>query len=137
MPKAPEAMKKPAPQTHRFFERAAGVDIFLPNMEEAAALTGETEAEAALRVLQRHFPIVALKRGGEGAILAADGRTIHLPSPRVEVIDTTGAGDAFNAGFLHAWLAGMGFEACLAAAIEAGTSSVQASGGTGSLSRAS
>lgn len=121
----------------KFFERAAGVDIFLPNMEEAAALTGETEAGAALAVLRRHFPIVALKRGGEGAMLAADGETIHLPSPRVEVIDTTGAGDAFNAGFIHAWLAGTGLEACLAGAIDAGTRSVQASGGTGSLSRAS
>ena len=88
-------------------------------------------------MLRRHFPIVALKRGGEGAIVAADGATIHLPSARVEVIDTTGAGDAFNAGFLHTWLAGMGLEACLAAAIEAGTRSVQASGGTGSLRSAS
>lgn len=120
-----------------FFERAAGTDIFLPNMEEAEALTGETDPHAALAVLRRHFPIVALKRGGEGAIVAADGATIHLPSARVEVIDTTGAGDAFNAGFLHAWLAGKDIEACLAAAIEAGTRSVQASGGTGSLRSAS
>src|SRR5690606_508114 len=96
-----------------FFERAAGTDIFLPNMEEAEALTGETDPHAALAVLRRHFPIVALKRGGEGAIVAADGATIQLPSARVEVIDTTGAGDAFNAGFLHAWLAGKDIEACL------------------------
>lgn len=120
-----------------FFERAAGADIFLPNMEEAEALTGEADPQAALAVLQRHFPVVALKCGGEGAILARDDRTIHLPSARVEVIDTTGAGDAFNAGFIHAWLAGTDLEACLAAAIDAGTRSVQASGGTGSLSRAS
>jgi sugar/nucleoside kinase (ribokinase family) len=53
------------------------------------------------------------------------------------VVDTTGAGDAFNAGFIHAWLSGTGFDDCLAAAIDAGTRSVQASGGTGSLRSAS
>ena len=120
-----------------FFERSAGADIFLPNMEEATALTGKDQPEAALAILRERFPIVALKCGGDGAILAAEGRTIHLPSPRVEVVDTTGAGDAFNAGFIHAWLSGTGFDDCLAAAIDAGTRSVQASGGTGSLRSAS
>lgn len=119
-----------------FFERAAGVDIFLPNMEEAEALTGEADPEAALAVLRRHFPIVALKRGGEGAILAAGSETIQLQSPTVSVVDTTGAGDAFNAGFIHAWLNGVDTSAALAAAIDAGTRSVQASGGTGSIRRA-
>lgn len=120
-----------------FFERASGTDVFLPNMEEAEALTGETDPAAALTVLQRHFPVVALKRGGEGAILAAGGTVIDLPSPRVEVVDTTGAGDAFNAGFIHAWLNGADNRTALVAAIDAGTRSVQASGGTGSISRAS
>jgi len=62
---------------------------------------------------------------------------IDLPSPRVEVVDTTGAGDAFNAGFIHAWLNGGDNRTALVAAIDAGTRSVQASGGTGSISRAS
>ena len=116
-----------------FFDRAAGAEIFLPNMEEAEALTGLSEPRAALAQLATHFPIVALKLGGEGAMLAAKGKVVHLPSQRVEVIDTTGAGDAFNAGFLHAWLDGSPAEVCLAAAIDAGARSVQASGGTGSL----
>jgi sugar/nucleoside kinase (ribokinase family) len=120
-----------------FFQRAAGVDIFLPNAEEAHALTGEADPARALALLTRHFPVVALKLGGDGAMVAAHGETVHLPSPRVQVIDTTGAGDAFNAGFLHAWLDGSGAEACLAAAIDAGSRSVQASGGTGSLRIAS
>ena len=120
-----------------FFERATGTDIFLPNMEEAEALTGKTDPGAALAVLQRHFPVVALKRGGEGAILAANGTVIDLPSPRVEVVDTTGAGDAFNAGFIHAWLNGADDRTALTAAIDAGTRSVQASGGTGSIRSAS
>lgn len=119
-----------------FFERAAGTDVFLPNMEEAEALTGQTDPQEAIAVLKRHFPVVALKRGGDGAMLAAGDTVIELPSPRVSVIDTTGAGDAFNAGFLHAWLNGADKSVALAAAIDAGTRSVQASGGTGSISQA-
>jgi sugar/nucleoside kinase (ribokinase family) len=107
----------------KFLEHAAGADIFLPNLEEAEALTGLADPAAALGQLASEFPIVALKCGGEGA----------LPSRLVEVIDTTGAGDAFNAGFLHCWLNGATLADCLAAAIDAGTRSVQALGGTGSL----
>ncbi|WP_108397731.1 carbohydrate kinase family protein [Devosia submarina] len=116
-----------------FFQRTAGADIFLPNMEEAEALTGSSDPLTALQHLAAHFPIVALKLGGDGAMLAANGEVSRLPSQRVEVVDTTGAGDAFNAGFLHAWLDGLAPEQCLAAAISAGTRSVQAPGGTGSL----
>lgn len=116
-----------------FFERTAGTDVFLPNQEEAYALTGTEDPQQALAVLGRHFPVVALKCGGDGALLAMDGAIIGLPSPKVEVVDTTGAGDAFNAGFLDAWLDDTGPAECLAAAISAGSRSVQASGGTGSL----
>ena len=120
-----------------FFERAAGTDVFLPNMEEAEALTGKSEPEEALSVLRRHFPVVALKRGGDGAVLSVGDTVIALPSPLVEVVDTTGAGDAFNAGFIHAWLGGADSLAALTAAIAAGSRSVQASGGTGSIRSAS
>ncbi|QDZ12633.1 carbohydrate kinase family protein [Devosia ginsengisoli] len=116
-----------------FFERSAGVDVFLPNQEEAYALTGTDDPRAALAVLTRHFPVVALKCGGDGALLAMNDTVIALPSPQVEVIDTTGAGDAFNAGFLNVWLEGASPAECLSAAITAGSRSVQASGGTGSL----
>lgn len=116
-----------------FLERTAGVDVFLPNQEEAFALTGTEDPQQALAVLGRHFPVVALKCGGDGALLAMDGVVIALPSPRVDVVDTTGAGDAFNAGFLDAWLNRASPAECLAAAIGAGSRSVQAAGGTGSL----
>lgn len=116
-----------------FFERAAGVDVFLPNQDEACALTGQSEPIAALERLKCHFPLVALKRGGDGAMIGVEGQTLHLASPPVEVVDTTGAGDAFNAGLLHAWLGGADAEGCLATAIASGTRSVQASGGTGIL----
>ncbi|WP_127754545.1 sugar kinase [Devosia sp. 1566] len=116
-----------------FFALSSGADIFLPNMEEAEALTGQSDPQVALVELARYFPCVALKCGAGGALLAVDGQVLRLPSPKVEVVDTTGAGDAFNAGFLHAWLSGADPQACLAAAIDAGSRSVQASGGVGSL----
>ena len=118
-----------------FFERAAGVDVFLPNLEEARALTHCEDPEEALRTLAKHFPVVVLKCGGDGGMLAAKGTIISQTSPVVEVVDTTGAGDAFNAGFLHVWLQGADMDKCLASAIEAGMRSVQAAGGTGSLPR--
>jgi sugar/nucleoside kinase (ribokinase family) len=119
-----------------FFVRAKGVDVFLPNLEEAQALTGETEASLALAKLAAHFPVVALKLGGDGAMLADAGEVLAQRSAKVVVVDTTGAGDAFNAGFIDAWLNGVSSVECLQAAIAAGTRSVQASGGTGSIGAA-
>lgn len=116
-----------------FFERTAGADIFLPNLEEARELTHCDDAHEAIERLSRHFPVVALKCGADGALLAMNGSMLVLPTPVVEVIDTTGAGDAFNSGFIDAWLDGRDPQSCLAAAIGAGTRSVQAPGGTGSL----
>ncbi|MGP9820870.1 carbohydrate kinase family protein, partial [Salinarimonas sp. NSM] len=52
-------------------EACEGVDVFLPNLEEALAITGEARAEAALEALAARFPVVALKAGADGALLAA------------------------------------------------------------------
>ena len=112
-----------------FFETCRGVDVFLPNLEEGEALTGQDSADGILRRLREHFPLVALKLGRNGA--AASGGSILLSADAlaVEVVDTTGAGDAFNAGFLHSWLATDDLGASLAAGIEAGARSVQTIGG--------
>lgn len=117
----------------RFFDLAAGIDLFLPNLSEAAALTGQPEPQAALKDLAAHFPVVAVKCGSDGAWLAGQGAVSHRPAQRVRVVDTTGAGDAFNAGFLHHWLDGARLDACLEAAILAGSRSVQVMGGTQGL----
>ncbi|WP_420963004.1 carbohydrate kinase family protein [Brucella sp. IR073] len=110
-----------------------GVDIFLPNREEAHAITGHDVPARALDVLARHFPAVALKGGGEGAWLRTGDADIHLPAKTVPVIDTTGAGDAFNAGFIDAWLEGRDAHGALAAGIEYGSLAVQAAGGAAIL----
>ena len=116
-------------QDAEFFRICEGVDIFLPNVEEGEALTGETSDEAILRRLKERFPLVVLKRGERGAI-ACHGSTYATVDARpVEVVDTTGAGDAFNAGFLHSWLGTSDLDASLAAGVEAGSLSVQSAGG--------
>jgi len=112
-----------------FFEACAGVDVFLPNVEEGEALTGETSTDAILSALQRHFPLVVLKRGEHGAVAAQNTTRLSAKSLPVDVIDTTGAGDAFNAGFLHSWLGTADIERSLAAGIAAGALSVQSAGG--------
>ncbi|SCZ06326.1 carbohydrate kinase family protein [Microvirga guangxiensis] len=112
-----------------FFETCSGVDLFLPNVEEGKALTGETSEEAILRHLQAHFPLVVLKRGEHGAMASHASTFISAEALPVDVIDTTGAGDAFNAGFLHSWLTTPDLERSLVAGIEAGARSVQSAGG--------
>lgn len=106
-----------------------GVDIFLPNIEEAEAITGSRDPRVAITKLAEVFPVVVLKGGADGAWLMANGTILHLPAENVTVVDTTGAGDAFNAGFIDAWLDGNSDHTCLKAGIAFGSRSVQAAGG--------
>ncbi|EEQ95476.1 sugar kinase [Brucella intermedia] len=110
-----------------------GVDIFLPNREEAQAITGYDDPAKALDALAVHFPVVALKGGGEGAWLRTADSNIHMAAKDVPVVDTTGAGDAFNAGFIDSWLEGHDVHRALAAGIEYGSLAVQAAGGASIL----
>ena len=107
----------------------AGVDVFLPNLEEAEAITGHSEPEAAIKALAEAFPLVALKGGAQGAWVSSSAGLRHAAAQKVPVIDTTGAGDAFNAGFLDAWLHRLGDEQCLKAGVAAGSLAVQGAGG--------
>ncbi len=83
------------------------IDIFFPNQLEARYMTGEADSAAILRrFAAAGVRRVALKLGSEGAALLWDD-AVYFASPHPVVpIDTTGAGDCFNAGFLHAWLDG-------------------------------
>jgi sugar/nucleoside kinase (ribokinase family) len=82
------------------------LDILLPNENELAAIAGERELEAAARAMLRRVPILAVKRGAQGAFGAQGESRIDVPAFAIDVQDTTGAGDTFDAGFLAAWLAG-------------------------------
>jgi len=116
-------------QNPNFFEICAGVDIFFPNAEEGKALTGHDSAEDIIRTLRERFPLVVLKRGEHGAMASHGSTSISAESLPVKVVDTTGAGDAFNAGFLHSWLKAPDLAASLSDGIKAGALSVQSAGG--------
>lgn len=84
-----------------------GVDLLMPNEREAALITQENEPEAMLRAFeQMGLRGVALKLGERGSTLLWEERVYTCPPLPVQPLDTTGAGDCFDAGFLHAWLRG-------------------------------
>lgn len=113
-------------------QRATGADIFLPNAAEARAIVDCGDLDEAGRRLADHFPVVVIKDGEQGARLYRREESLSLPAPKGgPVLDTTGAGDAFNAGFLAAWLAGRSPARALAEGIACGTLSVQGVGGAG------
>jgi sugar/nucleoside kinase (ribokinase family) len=106
------------------------VDVFFPNLREACEITKETEPRRILEVLgSMGLRCVALKMGGEGAALLFNEEVIFQESGRVDAVDTTGAGDCFDAGFLYAWLRGMSPRQCLKAGAACGEASVRVMGG--------
>lgn len=112
--------------------RCNGVDVFLPNASEARAIARCDDLDAAGQHLARYFALVVIKDGGAGARLFQGTENLTLPAaPCPAVLDTTGAGDAFNAGFLAAWLAGKTPARAIAEGIACGTLSVQSVGGAG------
>ncbi|HVJ71019.1 MAG TPA: adenosine kinase [Sphingomicrobium sp.] len=91
-----------------------GVDLLFANEDEALQLTGRTELESALSELRVKVPTLVITRGPEGAIAIEGDERISIPAAPVgEVVDTTGAGDLFAAGFLTARCKGAGLERCL------------------------
>lgn len=84
------------------------VDVLLANELEAEALTGLDDAHQALERLASEISCVVVKLGARGAIARDADGVVHEEAHATDVIDTTGAGDAFTAGFLPAWLAGGG-----------------------------
>ena len=90
-----------------------GVDLILPNLDEARALVGSTGPQIDLDALAARFPHVVVTLGSMGAAYLAGAERVQVTAPRVEVVDTTGAGDAFAAGFLARWVDGAEPEAAL------------------------
>ncbi|MEQ1899309.1 MAG: PfkB family carbohydrate kinase [Devosia sp.] len=113
-----------------FLKWTAGTGTIFANIAEALELTGSVDLNLQMQTLGRFFQRVVIKRGDQGAAVGnRRGVEIKLPAPRTDVIDTTGAGDAFAAGFLAAEFSGASAEACLAAGIAAGTKAVGTIGG--------
>jgi len=109
-----------------FLADVTGIDLLLPNTDEALALTGLADAGQAAMSLALEFPVVAVTCGAEGALWAERTGLLRQPtsSRSGPVLDTTGAGDAFTAGLLAAWLSGGTPTQCLASGQEAAADAV-------------
>jgi sugar/nucleoside kinase (ribokinase family) len=113
------------------------LDALLPNAQEALALAralgdDPADAVAAAIALARRGPVVVVKDGADGGFAASpDGSVVRAPGLVLDVVDTTGAGDSFDAGFLAAWLEGHLLGEAVRWAAVAGSLSTRGAGGTG------
>jgi sugar/nucleoside kinase (ribokinase family) len=109
------------------------VDIFLPNEREACKLTGAKDVQDALEALSQLVPIVVIKCGPKGVIAKRGKNQFHAPSLSVQPMDTVGAGDSFNAGFLHKFILRCNLEECLKYGNAIAALSTTRAGGTEAL----
>jgi sugar/nucleoside kinase (ribokinase family) len=108
----------------------AGADALLPNVDEAAVLTGEDDPERAARALIERAGAreVIVTLGADGALWTDGSTVLRLAAPTTEVVDTTGAGDAFAAGWLAARRDGADPRSALEAACATGARAVGRTG---------
>ncbi len=108
------------------------VDVFLPNEAEMLGIAGTDNLEDAIRKLAPHGKNIVIKCGSRGAVLwSQKGEKIEMPAfLNTEVVDAIGAGDSFDAGFVHMFVKGESLEKCLSFANLAGAISTTAAGGT-------
>ena len=106
------------------------VDILLPNEREAMKISRSGDLETALSRLAKKVQTVVVKMGASGAVAIQDGRRFSVPAVPVTVIDPIGAGDSFDAGFLHQFLSGANITSCLTYGNLCGALSTTDCGGT-------
>ena len=107
------------------------IDILILNCDEALSITGEIEPEKALSSLAGLSKLVVMKDGANGALFIENGKINRVPALPVDAVDTTGAGDNFNAGFIAAWLKNKRLKECVAwGNITAGLSTTVPGGAT-------
>lgn len=120
-------------ESHPWHQFVNSADIFMPNAREALLLTGATDVQSALHQLGAWCEgrLVVVKDGANGAWAIREGEVFHAPAMMVDhVVDTTGAGDCFNAGFLHGYIVEhQPIELCLRYGNICGGYSVQGIGG--------
>jgi sugar/nucleoside kinase (ribokinase family) len=113
------------------------VDVLLPNRAEATGIAGAVcggcydEPAAAGSALAKFCGLVVVKDGDRGAFGCTATEVMHQPPIGCEVVDTTGAGDTFDAAFLDGWLRRLPVTECLRRAVLAGGYAVGGVGGTG------
>ena len=105
------------------------IDFFALNLKEALQLTGAKNVESALERLAEFTATVVIKLGADGAIARSNGKLARAGGISVQALDTTGAGDNFDCGFLYGMLHGYSLEDCLRCGNFCGSRSTTAHGG--------
>ncbi len=105
-------------------------DVLLPNQAEAVELSGSQDLDSAVTKLAGTVPTLAVKLGGKGGLVQQGDEMVRLRPYPVQVIDTVGAGDSFNAGFLYGFIQQWSLKQSLQLALACGSLSTQAAGGT-------
>ncbi len=108
------------------------LDFFLPNDQELLQLTGASDVDGALEQLSGYDTCIVVKCGERGAVMQKDGTKHAIPAYDVsdDFVDAVGAGDSFNAGFIHGFVQGKPLKECLAGGNLAAAVSTTAAGGT-------
>lgn len=113
-----------------FLDALRYADVFLPNAREAMKIAGLDNLDAAIERLAALMPVLVVKLGPEGALARRGKERFTCPAPDVEAIDPVGAGDSFDAGFIHQYVRGADLATCLAYGNLAGAFSTTRPGGT-------
>ncbi len=113
-----------------FDELLSVTDVFLPNQTEALSITKSSDVESAAKQLAHKAKLVVVKLGAEGALACSKDSLFKATSIPANVIDTVGAGDSFDAGFLYGYLNNWEIEKSLRLACVCGALSTQQAGGT-------
>jgi sugar/nucleoside kinase (ribokinase family) len=109
------------------------VDIFLPNEKEALNISKSDSIESALDLLHKTVPVVVIKAGTSGVWIKNRDGKIHINAFEVDALDTTGAGDSFNSGFIYQFYRGAGIEQCAIWGNACAAISTTGLGGTGAF----
>jgi sugar/nucleoside kinase (ribokinase family) len=113
-----------------FDELLSVTNVFLPNEKEAVSLSGESDIHLAVNRLWSKVETLVVKLGTEGALGVREGARVRVASIPIEVMDTVGAGDSFDAGFLYGYLNQWNLEKSLRLACVCGALSTKRAGGT-------
>ncbi|MGB8474469.1 MAG: carbohydrate kinase family protein [Candidatus Acidiferrum sp.] len=124
----PEVLKSPGLPT-----LLQELEFIFPNEPEAQAMTGEKTVERAAKKLARWARVPVIKLGEDGSLAVKGGNLVRVKSIRVRTVDATGAGDAFNGGFLHGYLRGWSLEDCLRAGNVCGALATTRAGGSSAI----
>lgn len=105
-------------------------DIFFPNENELLRITNSETIESGLTTLVKKVPLVTVKLGAQGAMASRKNEQVFSPALKMDVVDTVGAGDSFDAGFIFGYLRGLPLQKTLDIACACGSLSTRSAGGT-------